>query len=301
MNNATLHFSDLIIKLSKEGKMLTDTEIGHYIAEFDRRYAFPLKNRVIEDFKTEKVKVLYNDKNYILPSTIPGYLINAGTNIICCVNVSNDMRVNKNNEYIIDPKVLYSLMQMGSIIGLCFSKYSFMKNKVNIIKIGSRMYSKLFSKVMNRLFTLSITPAKQDAITYLASMFFITNMLGRDDESLEDMNKKYALDNCNKINNLVIDDYARQFDNRDYTDLNTFIEAIKKNIPGMETLSVRGFVDNYISQFGPSMLFATEYLPFFIGNIGYVLVGAMLNNQTVIENNLGMKDIMDLFSELSSL
>lgn len=301
INNETLHFNDLIIKLSREGIVLTQDELSYYIGEFERRYSFPLKNRVIDDFRTKKLKVIYNDKNYRLPATIPAYLMNTGQTIVCCVNVSNDTRVNKNGEYIIDPKILYSYMQMGTIVALCYSKFSFLKNKVNVIKIGSRMYAKLFSKVMNKLFTLSITPAKSDTITYLASMFFITNLLGRDEESLEEINKKYALDNCNKVNNLVIDDYSRKFDIPDYANLNTFIDAIKRNIPGMETLSVRGFVDNYISQFGPTMLFGLEYLPYFIGNIGYVMVGSMMNNQSVIENNLGTKDINDLFTELTSL
>lgn len=300
MYNQNLNFNDLIVKLTKEGVVLTEEDLKLYLTEFDRRYSFPLKNRVIADFKEGRVKLIYNDKNYRLPATIPCYLMNAGNAIVCCVNISNETRINKNGEYMIDPKILYSYMQMGTITALCFSKYSFLKNKVNVIKTGSRMYAKLFQKVMNKMFTLSISPAKSDTITFLASMFFITNMLGRDEESLEEMNKKYALDNCSKINQLVIDDYSNGFDIPDYKNFETFIEAIRKNVPGMEELTVRSFIDNYMSQFGPNMLLGLEYLPFFLGNMGYVTVGAMLNNQTALENNLG-RDIDIMLAELNTL
>lgn len=300
MFDKTVNLSATTVKLTKEGKVLTVDDMKLYLAEFERRYAFPLKNKTLLDFKEGRVLLVYNDKNYRLPATVPAFLVNTGQQIVCCVNISNDTRINKNGEYMIDTKLLYSLMQMGTIVALCYSKFSYMKNKVGIIKFGSRMYAKLFQKVMNKMFTLSISPAKSDTITFVASMFFITNMLGRDEESVEEMNKKYSLDNCSKVNQLVIDDYGSGFTLADYKNFDTFIEAIRRNIPGMEDLTVRGFIDNYMTQYGPTMLLGLEYLPFFFGNLGYVTVGAMINKQSTIENVLG-KDITDLMTELNNI
>ena len=98
------------------------------------------------------------------------------------------------------------------------------------------------------------------------------------------INKKYALDNCTKMNQLVINDYVSSFDIPDFKNLDTFLNAIKEKIPGMEDLNTRAFVDNYLMNYGPSMLFGIEYLPYFIGNLSYVEVGAMLNEQIKIEN-----------------
>ena len=302
MYNSTLNLNNTILKISSsDSEVLTEDDLKFYIADFERRYNFPLKNKVLEDFKNGRVKLLYNEKNYKLPSTIPAYLINNGKAIICCVNLSNFMRKNKNGEYIIDTKILYSYMQMGTILCMCYSKYAYMKNKVNIIKLGSYMYAKMFTKVMNKMFTLSITPAKSDTINYLASMFFITNLLGRDEYSIEEMNKKYALDNCTKMNQLVIDDYVSAFTINDYENLDTFLKAISENIPGFEDLNTRSFVDNYLMNYGPSMLFGIEYLPYFLGNLAYVQVGPMLNEQNKIENLLGTKDMNDLLKTLSTL
>ena len=302
MYNKTLNLNNLILKMSSsESEVLSEDDLKFYIADFERRYNFPLKNKVLEDFRQGRVKLIYNEKQYKLPSTIPAYLMNNGQAIICCVNLSNHMRKNKNGEYIIDTKILYSYMQMGTILCLCFSKFNFIKNKVNLIKLGSYMYSKLFTKVMNKMFTLSITPAKTDAINFLSSLFFITNMMGRDEESIFEINKKYALDNCTKMNQLVINDYVSSFDIPDFKNLDTFLNAIKEKIPGMEDLNTRAFVDNYLMNYGPSMLFGIEYLPYFIGNLSYVEVGAMLNEQIKIENLLGTKDMNEFLRTLSTL
>ena len=44
-----------------------------------------------------------------------------------------------------------------------------------------------------------------------------------------------------------------------------------------------------------------EYLPYFLGNLSYVEVGAMLNEQIKIENLLGTKDMNEFLRTLSTL
>lgn len=297
----TVHFSETIVKLTRDSKVLGDEELSEFITAFERRYSFSLKPKILEDYRAGRVKLLYCDKNYKLPTTVPAYLMNTGKGIVTCVNLSNNMTVNRNGLYSMDFKALFGYMQLGSILALCYQKYSYLKNKVNIIKLGSYAYSKLFTKIINKMYTLNITPGKSDTIVYLSSMFFLVNLMGRDEESLQTINKSYALANCNQANKLIIDDYVMKFDTEDFADLNKFLEAIAKYIPGMEDLDLRQFISNYISQYGPSMLLAVEYLPYFFGNLGYVLVGAYLNNQPVIENTVGANQIEELFKELKDL
>ncbi len=297
----TVHFSDTIVKLTKDSKVLGDEELIDYISSFERRYSFSLKQKIIEDYRSGRVKLLYCDKQYKLPTTLPAYLMNTGNGIVTCVNLSNNMTVTKNNLYNIDYKTLFGYMQLGSTLAICYQKYSYLKNKSSLIKLGVYAYSKLFTKVLNRIFSLSITPGKSDTILYLSGMFFLVNMLGRDEESLQTSNKSYALANCNQANKLVIDDYISKFQTEDFKDIDTFLQAIAKYIPGMETLDTRQFVSNYISQYGPSMLLGIEYLPYFFGNLGYVLVGSYLNNQPVIETTVGAQTIDGIFRELKDL
>ena len=171
----------------------------------------------------------------------------------------------------------------------------------NIIKYGSIIYSELFSKMMNKMFTLSINPAKNDIIIFLSSLFFIQNMLGRDSESLEEMNIKYAADNCKGNTRRVLDDYIDKFDfKKDLADFDTFINAMAKNIPGCEDLTTKSFTEQFMLSYGANMLMSLEYLPTFIHNLACVEVGSFLNNQNYIENQTG-KFIESFLAELSNL
>lgn len=297
----TLNLNETIIKLATESKILGDEEIGEYITSFDRRYFFPLKNKTIDDYRNHRVLPIYNDKNYRLPNTIPCFLIKGKQGITCIVNTTNYMTVNRNGLYTIDAKMLYSLMQGGTIMATCYQKYLAMKNKVSIIRYGSYIYSLLFSKVMNKLFSLNITPAKTDIVIYLSGLFFIHNLLGRDEESLEELNSKYAMENCKDASTMVIDDVVRNIDpKKDFENFDTFIRSMARNVPGLEDLNTRAFTDQYVSAYGPNMLLSLEFLPTFLFNMGAVTVGAFLNNQNVIEN-VATREIQKLMAEFSTL
>lgn len=297
----TIGLNKTMLQMVQDGVVLVEEDLIDYIAPIERRYLFPLKNETINDFKSGKVKLLYNNKNYRLPNTVPFFLVNMGDSIVCVVNVSNFTTVNKDGLYKIDSKILYSLMQGGTIMGKCYQKFPAIKNRVTIIKIGSQIYSSLFSKIMNKMFSLSITPAKTDIIIFLSSMFFITNMLGRDDESLIELNKKYALDNCKDSSQLLLNDFKEKFNyQEDMKDFETFINSIARNVAGLEELTVRGFTEQYVTSYGANILMGLEYLPIFIHNLASVTVGSFLNNQNYIENIVG-RDIDKLIAEFSKL
>lgn len=299
--DSTIGLTNIIMKLVTESTILEESDLEEYIKAFDKRYDFPLKNKTLADFKNKRVLIINNRKDYRLPTNIPCFLINSGNKIACVVNVSNYTTIRKSGEVNIDYKVLYSLMQGGTILTKCYEKFQLMKNKGNIIKLGSALYAILFNKVISKMFTLNVTPAKSDIMIFLSSMFFITNMLGRDEDSLEDINIRYALDNCKNSSKLVIEDIIREFDfKKDMKDFNTFIQAIADKVPGLENLSIKRFTEEYMKSFGPLMLFSLEFLPTFIFNLGCVQVGSNLNNQYSIENLLG-KEINTFIKDFSSL
>lgn len=299
--NQTLDLNGKVMSIVREGKILNEEDLAEYITAIDRRYNFPLKHKVVDDFRSGRVTVAFLNKLPKLPNTIPCFLVNTGKSIRCVVNVSNYATINKQGIIDIDTKILYSLLQGGTILATCYQKYPALKNKVNIIKYGTDIYAKLFSKVINKMLSLNITPAKNDVIVFLSGMFFIQSVLGRDEESLEEINMRYALENCKVTSKLVVDDIISKFNfQKDLKDLDTFIKAMAEKVPGFESLNTAAFTNQYIQSYGPNMLMALEYLPSFIHNMGCVMVGSYLNNQNVIEN-AARKEIGALMSEFATL
>ena len=297
----TLGLNKTIIKLMTESEILGDAQLAEYTSVYDKRYNFPLKQVTMNDYKSGRIKVIFYNKDYRLPNTIPTFLVNSKNGINGIVNISNFCNKTKDGNYNIDVRILYSLLQSGSILATSYQRFALIKNKAVLIRLGSRMYSKLFAKVMNKMFSLSVTPAKNDIIVFLSSLFFIRTMLGRDEDSLLDINKRYALENCKDSSLLVLEDVISLFDfDKDFENLDAFIKSIAKNVPGLEDLTTRAFTEQYVSSYGPNMLMSLEFLPTFIANLGYVMVGSYLNNQAAIENLLG-KDITAFIKEFSTL
>lgn len=290
--NRTLNLDGTVIRMVTEGKILSPDNLSEQIMEMDKRYHFMGKDVVINDCKNGKFKLLYNNKNYRLPNTIPAFLINTGSGISCVVNISNHAKEKQDGTYVIDTKTLYTLMQAGSILVKCVETNKKLTYVADMAKFGSACYSKMFVKVLNKMFSININPQKHDIMVFLSSMFFLVNVLGRNDIS-DVMNNNYALANCKDINKLVIDDAIRNFDNDDFKNIDTFIKAIAEKVPGLSDLTTRGFMDAYMTNFGPTTLLGLEYLPIFLYNIFAIIVGAFINNQHALESLLG-KDIDSL-------
>lgn len=300
--NKTLDLNGTIMKIMTDPntKVLGNEELSEYTRVFDIRYNFPMKSTVMQYYNQGIIKLVYNPKNFRLPNTIPCFLVNRGSRIDCIVNISNFMTVNKNGNYNIEPKTLYSLMNAGTALATCYQKFQMMKNKTSILKVGSEIYSTLFTKVINKSFSLSVTPAKCDVITCLSSLFFLINLMGRDEEALYDINVRYAMDNCRRSSDLVVNDVLDQFEINDFKDLDAFITAIGEKVPGLESINTRSFTEQYVSSFGPNMLMALEYLPTFVGNLCYIMIGSYLNNQHALDNLIG-HNITKFITEFTTL
>lgn len=297
----TIGLQQKMIELSRGSDMLGDDDISEHLSAIERRYSFPLKNKVIEDYKSNRVVLLYNQKDVRLPNTIPCFLLNNGKNIMCCVNMSNFGNKNRQGVLTLDTKVLYTYMQAGTILASCYQNYNALSSRANVIKLGADIYSKLFTKVVNKMFTLNVTPAKLDVIIFLSGWFFIHRLLGRDGETMEEMNKKYALENCKSGSKLVVESYIEKFvPEEDFVDIDTFMKALSRNVPGLEDITTRSFVDQYIMNYGPAMMLSLEFLPTLLFNLGSISVGAFLNNQHVLEKLVGVEG-ESLLKELVNL
>lgn len=289
----SIKLTNTILKLTTTGEVLTEDDLKENISEIERRYYFTSKNTVITDFKTGRIRLLYNP-GVRFPNTMPAFLINTGKHINCIVNVSNVMHKNKEGFYNVETRTLFNLMQSGSILVKCYTDKG-ISSKSQLIKLGSSMYSKLFAKILNKMYSINISPERQDIIIYMSSLFFIRNLLGRTSDGLKELNKKYALENCKTSSRLIVNDALYKFNDDDFKSLDTFIKALARNVSGLEDLTTRAFVDNYILSYGPTMIFSLEYLPIFLYNIFSVVVGAFINNQNALETTLG-REIDQLYN-----
>ncbi len=278
-----------MMRILTEGELITDArpEIKDMIGEIDRRYHYSSKNFVLDCLRKGKIKLVMNAKQYRLPTTIPCYLANTGKSIVCVVNISNHATYGKDNEIKMDTKNLFYLLQCGATLISCYENYRAISMRAEVQQLSSSMFSKLCLKIFNRMFSISINRERQDIVTYLTSYYFLYNVMGRRSQSMQEMNKKFAIGNCKSSGVLLVNDIDRNIKPEEhFKDLDAFIKFVAENVGGMRELTTRQFVDNYVNSYGAAMMLSLEFLPTFYHNLFAVVIGSYTNVQNVIENTL---------------
>jgi hypothetical protein len=274
-----------IIKFIDSADEISYEDLKDDLYEIDKRFSFSLKPQIMTDLKSGKITPIYNNSaNLRMPSSIPAILTIKEGKLRCFVNLNNYATKNKEGKITIDTGKLFVLLQAGEVYALSYQYFPRIQRDTEIINYGSELYSKLFTNILNKKFAINLDENKSSQATFLTSKFFLINLLGK--EPSEEIDN-YALRNCQITSPYVISGVNRAINVKDYDKLETFIEALSKNIKGLEKLTVRAYLDNFINAYGPSSLFSLEFLPFFFNTVFSVIVGAFINQQYVLENLFG--------------
>ncbi|MEI2419667.1 hypothetical protein V6O07_05290, partial [Arthrospira platensis SPKY2] len=214
-----------MIKLVKEAERLSTNDLARQLTDIERVFYFGSKNEVLNDLNTKRVMPLWAKTNFVVPMTIPAYLFNDDGRITAMVNLSNHATKNKEGFYNIDPKMLFTLLQAGTVTAKCYEKYSKIKLNTSIIKLGTTCYAKLFTKTLNKLFSLNTLPDKLEIAYFLSGLFFLVNVLGLDYNA--ETTARYALITCKNPSMVPVRLLLSRFQESDFDDLNTFVTALE--------------------------------------------------------------------------
>lgn len=292
-----IKLDEKILNLQRHGKHLTVNDLPRQFSDIEKLYYFPSKNIILNDLSMGKVTPLYL-KGANAPTTIPAFLMKGENGrATVAINISNQTTEDREGNLNIDTKQLYANLQAGSIMAIYYEKYKKMRVSTQILKSGVAVYSKLFVKVLNKLYALNTIPDKMEQANFLSGLFFLVNVLGLE---ITDTTITYALHACKSPNVVPAKMLLAKTTPEDFKDLDAFITALPKIMPLFKGLTTKVFLENYIQAYSPVMLLSLEYMPTFMYNISSVAVGAYMNNQFSIEQTCG-KDLDVLFKAYFSL
>lgn len=153
----------------------------------------------------------------------------------------------------------------------------------DIAVYGARAFSSLFTNIINYLYKINLLEAKRDKCKYLASMYYLVNILDRDVNS----------NSCMSISKRVSDLSDREIellhiglDKDSFTDIKTFIDTVSKLLK-IDKLTLDSFMEKWIFLYGTGTHFGTEYFPEFSAMLTDTYVGCYINNQKTIEKITG--------------
>ena len=203
---------------------------------------------------------------------------------------------------IIDPAKLYTLLEAAFIARGVQLNFNAVRNKTTMYKIGTSIWAHMFTRVLYRPFALNVSPDAQNKILFLAAKYFLINILQLKDS---DIVFNYAVQTANGINPILVRQVNDAFKPEDYLNISTFIQAIARNsymiLNGIEKLTVRDYIKDFITLYSNAALFSLEHLSYFLFNLVSTVNHAHINNQVQFEEALGKSnDGEQLYAQIAN-
>lgn len=272
-----------IAGLLSEGLTLDESNLEEAFMIIKKQFKFPLKYRVMEDFNNGLIILKYAAPKTRIPTALPFILtLDKHRNVVAVVTVSIYGSMDENKNVKIDPKKLYCMMEGAYLARLCYLNSTAATTRSAVITNGSSIYSLMFTRVLNKKYALNIDKTRLHKVYLLSSKFFLINLLGMKDS---DQVFNYALKNCPNGNFYTLNDTNEMLGEQDFESFDRFIDALKTPELGLnfKDLSVRNYLESFISMYDSSALLALESFPYFLYNVMAVTNGAYINNQYVLE------------------
>lgn len=271
----------------------TEKMLEEQLLHINKTFKYPAKMAVLEAYKNGELipVVLKKGVNERMPVSIPFIVNSDRTKAI--VFIDNYSTVNSSGDINIDYKKFYCLMESAylALEGLPY-------NNSSVINKGSLIWSHLFTKILNKKFALNTDKTAMDRVIFLASKFFLYNIIGMTDPSTV---FNYAIKNCKYASEILLRDIDAEFTPDTFENISTFLSKFSntsfKFVSGFEKITVRDFISSYAEMYGQSTILALETLEYFAFVISSVVIGAYLNNQTTLEDIIDV-DGAKLYFEL---
>ena len=171
---------------------------------------------------------------------------------------------------------------INAMVTLIYHKAENKILSVNIMSLGMKAFSALFTYIVDYIAKISTIPSTKTKCEYLACMYFTENILGKE----FDGNYKHVASKIVDISEREQDMIIIQTNKEMFSNLKTFIDelSIILKIPG---LKIDNIVDRWMFLFGTNTVFGLEYFPALSAMLTDAYIGAYSNNQKTIEKVIG--------------
>lgn len=287
LNGSTKRVSTNMLGILKSDGYVPANKVEEALLTIRKNYKYAAKPDVLKAVESGDIYMYYAPDDMKLPAAIPFFLTEMNNKIVAIVLVDQyGVRDKETKEVAIDPKKLYVLLEGAHFARLYYTRHSSIVSPTSVIGEGSKVYAAMLARIFNKKYALNRDKNRHSGLTYLASKFFMINMLQMSDG---DTVSNYAYRNTATPNKMFIeqlDDLVNEEEVSPYTDISTFIHFVAKPEVGLkfDGLTVSAFLNEFITMYYGEMLLSLEYFPLFLHNVNAVTNSGYINNQYILED-----------------
>lgn len=268
--------------------------ISEAIDTINRKMNYPSKPHIVMMLKEGRLKLIYNPKVIKTPKylSVFGKVAHGTTKPVYVIDLGRYGRPSGDSLQV-NPRTLYALMQNALVFDTMYYKWEVLMNNDNIKKNACIAYSKLAAKILIKLYAIDSDKFKGDTVRFLLAKFFLKNMadLKLDETSLNNTAYKACIGESS-LNAIVTAEQS--LDGDIYSDIGSLFGAMQ-TLPGLNSLSIRSFTENWVRMFGEGSALAIDYCPAFLAMIfSAVISGSLVKDPILI--SIAEKEIIDCYS-----
>jgi len=191
---------------------------------------------------------------------------------------------NADNNWVCDDiDVLISHLVSAMVNVIYYKEETIITGNAQLTSLGATAFASLMTHIVDYVAKISSTPKNKSYCQYLCAKYYISNILGKDENTpgMENV--------CRKISSLSereSDIVDMQLEANSFDNIKFFSETLSK-ILRVNKLSVDVVVERWMYLYGVGTVFGTELFTAFSEMITNCYIGSYLNNQKTIEKVTG--------------
>ena len=287
-------FEKNIKSLLEKGFVPTEKMLENQISIINSYYKYPLKTLVMDAYKSGTVKPMMFPVGISvtlkLPTCLPFILVAGSVNPNAVAVIDNYAIMEKNSEVItIDKLKLYMLLEGAYIARGIQITFNTLRQNTTMYVDAANIYAHMFTRVLNKKYALNVNKIAYQKVMYIAAKFFLLNLLQMNEtETVSRYAAKVAPD-IPDTTLMRLDDELKT--TQSFESIEKLIQGIARCsyliISGLNTLTMREYIRDFIGMYSNTALFALEHIAYFLFNIFSTVNGAFLNNQYSFNDVIG--------------
>lgn len=292
MFNENKELTSKMLAYIKTAVSIDEEMLQEQLLQIKKSRISPLADEVLAAFARGEIELLYN-RTVKVPLATPFIVrrdpsFSGNTfNIKASIFIANYGAVSKKaNAFEIPMKNLYVLME-SAFVALTIHKYpNKLQRSYGLMKILCSIYTSMFTRIMNREYSLSLDQDLYDRVNFVISRFFLEKVWGLTNMDIFFNNAMVNIQNPNVSDLKIVSD---NYDAAEIKDVGDMLLFIKDLSPRLTSLSVRYIIQRFMITYHGGAVMAIDYLPYMFYVVINTLLGGFLLSQTsladIIKNN----------------
>lgn len=298
-NTKGVKVTDKALNLIKTAKHLTNEDIETaYISV--RQISDSLTREAMRAFDEERTVLIYNNvASLSVTQTLPFITYKTAKGYVTFIFVDKYVTMSRDGVLNMQAPILRDLL-IGAVIANGIKRnYNMLSTNQFLQKILTEIYTKFFTRIINREYSIGADKIVFDTIQYWINRFFLENIFGAADtpENIE----RIATAHFKYIDEMKAAEIKKRYEEVSPSKISELLNLLSEASPRMRNINLGRFISNWVNYYYiPSML-AIDNIEYLIFMVMTMLSGNNIINTSASDIVKETKGIKDLRGELLKL